>query len=124
MGDFPYADRFPVHRTLPEEGRPRAEVLAELRTMAEEEDTFWETGKVSGTMYSGDHEHYRFLAEAFGGFAHVNVLQRDMCPSATKLEGEIIAMALDLMHAGTVEDTTPAGMVTSGGTGSILHAVL
>jgi glutamate/tyrosine decarboxylase-like PLP-dependent enzyme len=124
MADFPYAERFPVNRTLPEKGRTREEVLGELRTMAEEEDTFWESGKCSGTMYSGDHEHYRFLTEAFGLYAHVNVLQRDMCPSATKLEGEIIAMALDLMHADAVEDGTPAGMVTSGGSGSILHAVL
>jgi glutamate/tyrosine decarboxylase-like PLP-dependent enzyme len=122
--DFPYADRFPVNRGLPQHGRPREEVLAELRTMATEEDAFWETGKCSGTMYSGDHDHYRFLTEAFGMFAHVNVLQRDMCPSATKMEGEIIAMALDLMHADAVTDGTPAGMVTSGGSGSILHAVL
>ena len=76
--------------------------------MAAEEDAFWETGKCSGTMYSGDHEHYRFLNEAFGLFAHVNVLQRDMCPSATKFEGEIIAMALDLMHADAVERHHPA----------------
>jgi glutamate/tyrosine decarboxylase-like PLP-dependent enzyme len=124
MSDFPYADRFPVNRTLPDTGRPRDEVLAELRTMATEEDAFWETGKCSGTMYSGDHEHYRFLNEAFGMFAHVNVLQRDMCPSATKFEGEIVAMALDLMHADAVEDGSPVGMVTSGGSGSILHAVL
>ena len=92
--------------------------------MAAEEDAFWETGKCSGTMYSGDHEHYRFLNEAFGLFAHVNVLQRDMCPSATRFEGEIIAMALDLMHADAVEDATPGGLVTSGGTDSILHAML
>ena len=124
MSDFPYADRFPVHRTLPDHGRPREEILAELESMAKEEDATWETGKCSGTMYSGDHEHYRFLTDAFGLFAHVNALQRDMCPSATKFEGEIIAMALDLMHADAVRDTTPAGMVTSGGTGSILHAVL
>ncbi|HYF72036.1 MAG TPA: pyridoxal-dependent decarboxylase, partial [Nocardioides sp.] len=124
MSDFPYADRFPVHRALPERGRSREEILAELRTMAAEEDAFWETGKCSGTMYCGDHEHYRFLNESFGLFAHVNALQRDMCPSATKLEGEIIAMALDLMHADAVQDGSPAGMVTSGGTGSILHAVL
>src|SRR5512139_1141784 len=123
MGDFPYADRFPVNRTLPEQGRPRADVLAELHAMAEEEDAFWESGKCSGTMYSGDHEHYRFLAEAFGDFAHVNVLQRDMCPSATKFEGEVIAMALDLMHADAGTDATPAGLITTGGTGSILHAV-
>ncbi|MCB8955751.1 MAG: aspartate aminotransferase family protein [Nocardioides sp.] len=124
MSDFPYAERFPVNRRLPEHGRPREEVLAELRTMAREEDATWETGKCSGTMYSGDHEHYAYLNEVFGLFAHVNVLQRDMCPSATKFEGEVIAMALDLMHADTVEGTTPAGLVTSGGTDSILHAML
>ena len=124
MSDFPYADRFGVNRRLPEHGRPREEVLAELRAMAAEEDAFWESGKCSGTMYSGDHEHYAYLNEAFGLFAHVNVLQRDMCPSATRFEGEIIAMALDLMHADAVEGTTPAGLVTSGGTDSILHAML
>ncbi len=124
MTDFPYADRFAVNRTLPERGRPREDVLAELHAMATEEDAFWETGRCSGTMYSGDHEHYSFLNEAFGLFAHVNVLQRDMCPSATKFEGEILAMALDLMHAEAVTDATPAGLVTTGGTGSILHAVL
>ena len=122
--NFPYADRFPVNRGLPQHGRPRAEVLAELREMAAAEDAFWETGKVSGTMYCGDHDHYGFLTEAFGMFAHTNVLQRDMCPSATRFEGEIIAMALDLMHADAVTDTVPAGLVTSGGTGSILHALL
>ena len=124
MNDFPYAERFPVNRRLPEHGRPRDEVLAELQAMAAEEDAFWETGKCSGTMYSGDRQHYRFLNEAFGLFAHVNVLQRDMCPSATKFEGEVIAMALDLMHADAVTDTTPAGLITSGGTDSLVHAML
>jgi sphinganine-1-phosphate aldolase len=121
---YPYADRFPVNRGLPAEGRSRDEVLAELATMASEEDAMWETGRCSGTMYCGDHEHYAFLNEVFGLFAHVNVLQRDMCPSATRFEGEIIAMALDLFHAEAVTAGEPAGMVTSGGTGSILHAVL
>jgi sphinganine-1-phosphate aldolase len=124
MNDIPYAERFPVNRRLPEHGRPRDEVLAELQAMAAEEDAFWETGKCSGTMYSGDHDHYRFLNEAFGLFAHVNVLQRDMCPSATKFEGEVIAMALDLMHADAVTDTTPAGLITGGGTDSLVHAML
>lgn len=124
MGKFPYEDRFPVNRALPDRGRPRDEVLAELRAMATEEDAFWETGRCSGTMYCGDHEHYDFMNEAFGLFAHVNVLQRDMCPSATKFEAEILAMALDLMHAEAVTDGEPAGLVTTGGTGSILHAVL
>ena len=124
MAENPYEDRFAVNRTLPAQGRPREEVLAELAEMAKEEDAFWETGKCSGTMYCGDHEHYAFMNEAFGLFAHVNALQRDMCPSQTKFEGEIIAMTLDLFHADAVTDTEPVGLVTTGGTGSILHAMI
>jgi glutamate/tyrosine decarboxylase-like PLP-dependent enzyme len=117
---YPYKDRFPVNRALPQHGRSHEEILGELHAMAEEEDRVWEAGRCSGTMYCGDRDHYAFLTEAFGMFAHQNALQRDMCPSATKFEGEIIAMVLDLMHA----SQDAAGMVTSGGTGSILHAVL
>jgi sphinganine-1-phosphate aldolase len=124
MSSFPYEGRFTVHRTLPEAGTPRAEILETLHTMATEEDASWETGKCSGTMYCGDHQHYEFLNEAFGRFAHVNALQRDMCPSATKFEAEIIAMTLDLLHGEAVTDTEPAGLLSSGGTGSISHAML
>jgi sphinganine-1-phosphate aldolase len=124
MSGFPYEDRFPVNRQLPERGRAREEILAELDAMATEEDAFWEQGGCSGTMYCGDHDHYDFLTEAFGRFAHVNALQRDMCPSATKFEAEIIAMTLDILHGEAVEDTEAAGLVTTGGTGSILHAMV
>jgi sphinganine-1-phosphate aldolase len=124
MSTFPYQDRFEVHRRLPEAGTPRSELLAELHLMATQEDATWESGKCSGTMYCGDHDHYRFMNEAFGLFAHVNVLQRDMCPSATKFEAEIIAMTLDLLHAEAVTDTEPVGLVATGGTGSICHAML
>jgi sphinganine-1-phosphate aldolase len=34
MGLFPYANRYPVQRTLPDRGRDRAEVLAEIEAMA------------------------------------------------------------------------------------------
>jgi glutamate/tyrosine decarboxylase-like PLP-dependent enzyme len=124
MSYYPYADRYPVLRGMPSEGRDRDAIIADLEVMAREEDAFWETGKCSGTMYCGDHEHYAFMDRAFGLFAHMNILQRDMCPSATKFEGEIIAMTLDLMHADAATDGDPVGMVTTGGTGSILHSVL
>jgi glutamate/tyrosine decarboxylase-like PLP-dependent enzyme len=124
MSSYPYKDRFPVNRGLPAKGRPRDEVVAEMRALAQEEDAAWESGRVSGTMYCGDHEHYAFMNEVFGLYAHVNVLQRDICPSATRYEGEIIAMALDLFNAGAVEGEEPVGLVTSGGTGSITHAIL
>ncbi len=122
--DHPYAERYGVNRSIPAEGLPRDEVLRQLREMATEEDKAWETGQVSGTMYCGDHEHYAFLNEAFGMYAHVNALQRDICPSQTRFEGEIIAMTLDMLHAEAVEGTEPVGIVTTGGTGSIVHALL
>ena len=125
---FPYAERFGVNRRLPEKGRPRDEILGEIRTMAEEEDTSWRSGKCSGTMYHGDLEHYEFLGEAFKPYAHTNVLQRDMCPSATRFEREVFAMELDLFRGPAVAehhpDETPCGVVTSGGTDSIVSAVL
>ena len=124
MSEFPYAQEFEVHRTLPEEGTDRATILAMMSELASREDRTWESGQCSGTMYCGDHDHYDFLNEAFAHFSHVNTLQRDMCPSATKFEAEVVAMTLDLLGAGAISTTTPAGLVTSGGSGSIAHAVL
>jgi sphinganine-1-phosphate aldolase len=124
MAFYPYAERFDVIRGMPSEGRSREAILAELATMATEEDQAWETGQCSGTMYCGDHDHYDFMNKAFALYSHMNVLQRDMCPSATKFEGEIIAMTLDMLHADAVTDTEAVGMITSGGSGSILHAML
>ena len=84
---YPYQGRYPVLRALPDEGRDRAEVLAELTAIAGEEDQTWQSGQCSGTIYLGDTEHYDFLGEAFSLFSHQNALQRDMCPSATRFEG-------------------------------------
>ena len=103
----PYEDKFGIIRGMPEKGRPRDELLAEMKWMGEQEDKTWQTGKCSGTMYCGDMEHYEFLNEAFSNFSHVNVLQRDMCPSATKFESEIIAMTLDMLHADAVKEHAP-----------------
>ena len=128
MGPYPYADRYPVLRGMPAQGRPRDEILAELAEMAHLEDAAWESGKASGSFYCGDHDHYAFTGEAFKMYSHMNVLQRDVCPSATRFEGEIIAMGLDLMNAHAIDGSDnpgePCGMITSGGSGSILHAML
>ena len=94
----PYAGRFPVNRTMPDHGVARVGDPRHLAQMQKEEDAKADNGRVSGSIYCGDHEHYAFLTEAFGHFAHANVLQRDMCPSATKMEAEIIAMTPDMLH--------------------------
>jgi len=41
-----------------------------------------------------------------------------------QFEAEIIAMTLDMLGAGALTDKNPGGLVTSGGSGSIAHAVL
>jgi glutamate/tyrosine decarboxylase-like PLP-dependent enzyme len=122
MPAFPYTDQFGIHDRLPEAGTPREVVLEQLAAMAQAEDPTWETGKCSGTMYCGDHEHYDFINQAFSRFSHVNALQRDMCPSATKFESEIIAMTLDLLGAPRGGDAQPVGLVTTGGTNSTRYS--
>ncbi len=124
MSFYPYADRYPVMRGLPSEGRDRKAILNELREMADLEDAKWETGKASGSFYCGDHDHYEFMGQAYSMYSHMNAMQRDVCPSATRFEGEIIAMGLDLMHSTAATGGEPCGMLTNGGSASILHAML
>ena len=50
-GLYPYAERYGVIDALPKKGRSRDEILAELKEAASEEDTFWQSGQCSGTMY-------------------------------------------------------------------------
>ena len=115
---FPYRRTTETYRRVPDHGASREEILTEIATMAKAEDATGDAGRVSGSLYSGDHQHYHFLAQVFEHFAHANVLQRDMYPSATKFEGEIIAMAADLFR-----DPQPIGVVTSGGSDSLVHAL-
>ncbi len=127
-GLYPYADEYGVVRTFPEKGLSREEILKQVKTMAGKEDTFWEDGGVSGTMYCGDREHYAFLNEVYGYFSHVNSIQRDICPSMSRFESEIVAMAVDMMHGDAVPEHHPGekacGALGSGGTESILNAML
>ncbi|HET9657465.1 MAG TPA: aspartate aminotransferase family protein [Kineosporiaceae bacterium] len=115
---YPYRERFETIRQMPAAGRSREEILADLRWMAEREDEMGFAGRMSGSVYHGDHEHYRFLVEAFGLFAHANVLQRDVYPSATKFEAEIVAMCLSMLHGEAAEDA--CGVLTSGGSESLI----
>jgi sphinganine-1-phosphate aldolase len=116
----PYADRYDEHDRLPDTGVDRATILDELRQMSTEENAKGDSGRVSGSIYCGDHDHYAFLTQAFGLYGHVNVLQRDMYPSSTKMEAEIIAMTADMLHG----DDSVGGLVTSGGTESLVSAML
>ena len=93
FGDMhPYNKLFKVSRQLPEKGRGEEEVLKELEYMANKENPKWLGGQCSGTMYHGGMEHYAFLNKVFSLYSFVNLLQRDLCPSGTKFEAEVLAM--------------------------------
>lgn len=119
---YPYRGRFRTYHRLEPEGRDRQSILDELATMAAEEDRIADRGRVSGSIYHGDHDHYRFLTEAFRLFAHANVLQRDMYPSATKLEAEIVAMTGAMMHGEAAPES--CGVITFGGTESLINPLI
>jgi sphinganine-1-phosphate aldolase len=128
FGDmYPYRDRYDTYAKIPEKGRDQEETLRELSAIAEEEDQKWETGLVSGTMYHGGKEHYAFLNRVFSLYSYVNLIQRDMCPSGTKFESEIISMTGKMLHGDAAKDHNPeddvCGTVTSGGSESIYNAL-
>jgi sphinganine-1-phosphate aldolase len=117
---YPYRNRFKTYHRLETDGRDRKSILDELGAMAAEEDRIADQGHVSGSIYHGGHDHYAFLTEVFRLFAHANVLQRDMYPSATKLEAEIVAMTASMLHA----TEQVCGVVTFGGTESLINPML
>ena len=119
---YPYRRTTETYTAIPERGRTASDVIAEVRSFAAREDAIGNEGRVSGSLYCGDHDHYHVLSEIFEEFAHVNVLQRDMYPSATKFEAEIIAMAIDMLHGADAKSDV-CGVVTGGGSESLITAL-
>ena len=115
----PYRGKLETYTRLPEHGRARADVLADLESMAAQERPCWEEGFASGAIYHGDPEHVAFLAQAYTLHSQHNPLHVDLWPSTNKLEAEIVAMTAAMLHG----DDDVAGVVASGGTESIMLAV-
>ena len=115
----PYRDQIPTVGRLPAQGRDRTQVLADLETMADAERPRWRAGQASGAVYHGDPEHVAFLAAAYALHSQSNPLHVDLWPSATKFEAEIVSMTAGMLGG----DDDVAGVVSSGGTESIMLAV-
>ena len=115
----PYRDQVETYERLPEQGRDRAEVLAEVQELARAERPRWEDGYASGAVYNGDREHIDFLAEVYAAHSQSNPLHVDLWPSATKFEAEIVSMTRSMLNG--ADDVV--GTVSSGGTESILLAM-
>ncbi len=128
FGDMhPYKNTLKVYDTLPQQGRSQDEILKEISFMSEEENKKWQGGQVSGTMYHGGMQHYEFLNKVFSLYSYVNLLQRDLCPSGTKFEAEVLAMVGKMLHGEEVSKVNSqdveAGAITSGGSESIYNAM-
>ncbi len=124
---FPYRDKYAVNSKMPEKSSSREDVLKQIKEMHAAESGTWKGGKISGSFYHGDQDHYDFLNEAFSYYSQVNSIQRDVCPSLTKYEGEIISMTLDMFNGDAVNkrnsNEKACGSLTTGGTDSIFQSV-
>jgi len=125
----PYQSEFTVYGELPGEGRSRQSILEDMQALARREQDQWKQGYVSGAVYHGDSEHIRFLNEAYAVTSQSNPLHSDLWPSNVKYEAEIVEMTANMMGkkevgpAADPEQEEICGVVTSGGTESILLAM-
>lgn len=108
------------YTALPASGWTAEQVRKELDKLGEMKHTQWEKGRVSGAVYHGGDELLDLQSEAFRRFGVSNPIHPDVFPAVRKMEAEVVAMTLGLFHA----PESGAGVTTSGGTESIIMAVL
>jgi len=118
----PYTGKFQTHSKLPASGIDRKDILNELKKITSLEEKRWKDGLVSGAVYHGDSEHIDFLNEVYALQSQSNPLHSDLFPSASKFESEIVSMTAQMLGADKTDDAV-CGVVTSGGTESILLAM-
>jgi sphinganine-1-phosphate aldolase len=106
--------------SIPATGWTVEQVRAELEKLSAMEHTRWEDGRVSGAVYHGGDDLGDLQSEAFKRFGVSNPIHPDVFPGVRKMEAEVVAMTLGLFNA----PESGAGVTTSGGSESILMAVL
>jgi glutamate/tyrosine decarboxylase-like PLP-dependent enzyme len=119
----PYRQALPSFDRLPRRGLPSQQILEMLTEMRGHETDAWQDGFVSGAVYHGAEGHVDLLNQAYALHSQSNPLHSDVWPSATKFEAEIVAMTAHMLGAAQADEPV-VGAVTSGGTESILLAML
>ena len=61
----PYQDSYTTFLRLPETGRDKEEIIAEMDALRAKEESKWKDGFVSGAVYHGDEEHIDFLNRVY-----------------------------------------------------------
>ena len=109
----------PATIVLPAQGKPADQVLGTMRA-ARRRDAQWHEGKTWSLVFFPGDEIAAFLKEAYTLFFSENGLNPMAFPSLKKFEAEVVAMTASLLGG----DSVTAGNMTSGGTESLLLAVL
>ncbi|OPX41076.1 MAG: aspartate aminotransferase family protein [Deltaproteobacteria bacterium] len=124
----PYRKTSITYAGMPEKGIEREDILKEMETLKEQEESRWKDGFASGAVYHGDEEHIRFLNQVYALNSQTNPLHSDIWPSISKYEGEIVSMTAGMLGGGKGNgpgdpEKQVCGVVSSGGTESILLAM-
>jgi sphinganine-1-phosphate aldolase len=104
---------------LPTSGRAPDEVFADLESMRSD-DVRWRDGRAFSLAYSASESVHQVADEAYRRFSGENALNTDAFPSLRRMQSDVVGIVADWVGAGP----EAAGFMTSGGTESILMAVL
>lgn len=104
--------------SFPKTGLKGEEVLAQMKGF-KSEDVDWKKGRSFSLVYPVSDEHHEFLQKAHNMFFSENALNPMAFKSLRRFEHETIRMVADLFHG----DDEVVGLVTSGGTESLLMAI-
>ncbi len=107
------------HIELPRQGLSRAAILAQMED-ARAHDVHWQQGQVFSLVFSAGDEVNELAKTAYTAFFSENGLNPTAFPSLRGFETEVVAMVGKLLGG----EGRTAGNMTTGGTESILMAVL
>lgn len=105
--------------SLGQQGRPVDDVIADL-TAKRSGDVRWSDGKTFGMVYDGGPSVHEVAERAARLYLHENALNTQAFPSLAAIQREVVGWTSSLLNG----DDDVAGFLTSGGTESILCAVL
>lgn len=101
------------------QGRPVDEVLDDLAAKRAR-DVRWRDGRVFAMVFDGGPSVHEVAERASALYLHENALNTHAFPSLGDIQAEVVSWSSALLHGGD----SAAGFMTSGGTESILCAVL
>jgi glutamate/tyrosine decarboxylase-like PLP-dependent enzyme len=105
--------------SLPAVGLDRDQLMLALEQFRHD-DADWRSGRTWSLVYHAGDDHQELLADVHRMYAAENGLSPTAFPSLRHMESEVVAMVLDLLRA----PDTAGGTMASGGTESIMLAVL